>query len=198
MAHCFRSLPHRHCSNGDRGFSLVELLIAATIGAVVLGAVVSYSVLQFRSNANQERLVQLDDDANRAADWIASEIGRASGFDNTVVSGCSAPTGTSLVVSMRIPGAAIAEVSYFSPTGSNVGNVIRCGPPVVCTSGTACRIDTAASSPATYLVASNARLAVSTTLSGTAVRQIAYTLTLGTPPLQLTRSLRGFAGAPTY
>lgn len=198
MAHRFSSLTHRHFSNGDRGFSLVELLIAATIGAVVLGAVVTYSVLQFRSNANQELLVQLNSDSNRAGDWIASEIGRASGFDNTVVSGCSAPTGTSLVVSMRVPNAAIAEVSYFSPTGTNVGNVVRCGPPVVCTSGTACRIDTTATTPATYLVASNARLAVSTTLSGTAVRQIAYTLTLGVSPLQLTTSLRGFAGAPTY
>lgn len=95
MAHCFSTLPPRHFSNSVRGFSLVELLIAATIGAVVLGAVVSYSVLQFRSNANQELLVQLNADSNRAADWIAREINNASGFDNTVVSGCLAPIGTS-------------------------------------------------------------------------------------------------------
>jgi Tfp pilus assembly protein PilW len=197
MAPRSTTVHHRHSSN-SQGFTIVELVIAAAIGAVVIGSVAAYTLIEFRSNATQDLNLQLSDEGKRAADWIDTEISRASGFDNTTVTGCTAPTGTSLVVSMRIPGAAIPEVSFFSPTGSNVGDVVRCGPPVVCTSGTACVIDTAATTPSTYLVASRARLAVNTTLSSTAIRQISYTITVQNLPQLSTTSRSGFAGAPTY
>jgi Tfp pilus assembly protein PilW len=180
----------------------VELLISVAIGAVVIGSVAMYSLSQFRSNATQDLRVQQKDVANRAANWIDSEVRRASGFNNssntTAGSGCPTPTGTSLVVSMLVPGSTIPRVSYFSPTGTTVGNVVRCGPPVVCTSGSACSLNTAATATSTYLVASNGRLEVTPAATGTAVRQISYTLTVRNLSVESTITRSVFAGAPTY
>ena len=89
-------------------------------------------------------------------------------------------------------------MSFFSPTGTCVGNVVRCGPPVGCNSATACAINTTATNPSTYLVASRARLAVSTSFSSTAIRQISYSITVQNLPELSTTSRSGFAGAPTY
>jgi Tfp pilus assembly protein PilW len=201
MAPRFAPVHQRHSSSG-KAYTLVELLISVAIGAVVIGSVAMYSLSQFRSNATQDLRVQQKDVANRAANWIDSEVRRASGFNNssntTAGSGCPIPTGTSLVVSMLVPGSTTLWVSYFSPTGTTVGNVVRCGPPVVC-SGSACSLDTAAPATSTYLVASNARLQVITPANlNTAVRQISYTLTVRNLSVESTITRSVFAGAPTY
>ena len=128
------------------GFTLVELLITAVLGSVVIGSLAAYSLSQLRSDATQELNLQLRLEANRAAGWIDSEFNRASGFTNTAVTGCTAPAGTSAVVSMGIPntaGSVVTVVTFYSPTGTTLGNVARCGRPVVCTSGAACQLDPA-------------------------------------------------------
>ena len=89
-------------------------------------------------------------------------------------------------------------MSFFSPTGTSVGNVVRCGPPVGCNSATACAINTTATNPSTYLVASRARLAVSTSVSSTAIRQISYSITVQNLPELSSTSSSDFAGAVTY
>lgn len=176
----------------------MELVISAAIGVMVIGSVSVYTLIEFLSNPTQDLNLQLSDEGERATDWIDTEISRASGFDNNAVIGCTVPTGTSLVVSMRVPGAAIPEVSFFSPTRTNLGNVVRCGPPVVCTIGTAFAINTTATNPSTYLVASRARLAVSTSLRSTAIRQISYSITVQNLPELSSTSSSDFAGAVTY
>lgn len=189
--------PWRPLPPASSGFTLVELLITAVFGAVVIGSVAQYQISQMRSDATQELNLQLREEANRAAAWIDSEISRASGFDNTVAANCTAPTGTSLRFSVRTQNNAgtVREVSFFSPTGTAVGNVVRCGPPVVCTSNRACGLDLAAAN-ATYLVASNARLGFTTTLGGTATRSLTYTLTTESGAVTHTITRQAFAGAP--
>ena len=180
-----------------QGFTLVELLVTAVLGSVVIGAITTLQLSELRVSTGQDLSLQLRQEANRAAAWIDSEISRASGFDNTVAASCSAPAGTSLRFSVRTqPNAGtVREVSFFSPTGTAVGNVARCGPPVVCTANTACALDLAAAN-VTYLVASNARLNVTTPLDGTARRTLTYTLTTlpGVVDPDITR--QAFAGAP--
>jgi Tfp pilus assembly protein PilW len=189
--------PSRHLPPTSAGFTVVELLITAVFGAVVIGSVAQYQISQIRSDATQELSLQLRQEANRAAAWIDSEISRASGFDNTVEASCTAPAGTSLRFSVRTQSNAgtVREVSYFSPTGTAVGNVVRCGPPVVCTSNTACGLDLAGAN-ATYLVASNARLGFTSTLDGTPRRSLTYTLTTQSGSVQHTITRQAFAGAP--
>lgn len=189
--------PLRPLPPANAGFTLVELLITSVFGAVVIGSVAQYQISQLRSDATQELNLQLREEANRAAAWIDAEISRASGFDNTVAANCTAPTGTSLRFSVRTQSNAgtVREVSFFSPTGTAVGNLVRCGPPVVCTSNTACGLDLAAAN-ATYLVASNARLGFTTTLGGTATRSLTYTLTTESGAVTKTITRQAFAGAP--
>jgi Tfp pilus assembly protein PilW len=181
----------------SHGFTVVELLITAALGTVVIGSVAVFSISQLRSDATQELNLQLRQEANRAAAWIDSEISRASGFDNTVAANCTPPAGTALSFSMRTQTNAgtVREVSFFSPTGTAVGNVVRCGPPVVCTSNTACALDLAAAN-ATYLVASNARLTVTSTLGSTPVRALTYALTSQSGDVVHTITRQAFAGAP--
>lgn len=194
--------PLRPLPPASAGFTLVELLITAVFGAVVIGSVAQYQISQLRSDATQELNLQLREEANRAAAWIDSEISRASGFDNTVAANCTTPSGTSLRFSVRTqsadpddPDDVVREVSFFSPTSTAVGNVVRCGPPVVCTSNTACGLDLAAAN-ATYLVATNARLEFTTTLDGTARRTLTYTLTTQRGAVEHTITRQAFAGAP--
>lgn len=181
------------------GFTLVELLVTIVAGVVVLGGTVFFSLSQIRSDAIQQRNLQLRLEANRAASWIDSEISRASGFDNIAATGCSAPTGTSLIVSLRALTAAgsVERVSYYSPTGSAVGNVVRCGPPVVCTGGTACGLDTTGSAT-TYLVASNARFTVTPTPTATPVRALSYTISIVDGGITSEINRQAVAGAPSY
>jgi Tfp pilus assembly protein PilW len=187
--------PQRPAAAG--GFTLVELLITAVVGSLVIGAITTLQLSELRATTAQDLSLQQRQEANRAAAWIDSEISRASGFDNTVAASCSAPAGTSLRFSVRTqPNAgAVREVSFFSPTGTAVGNVARCGPPVVCTANTACALDLAAAN-VTYLVASNARLDVTSPLDGTARRTLTYTVTTrpGVVAPDITR--QAFAGAP--
>ena len=50
-----------------RGFTLVELLVTAVLGAVVIGSVAAYNISQLRSDTTQEINLQLRLEANRAA-----------------------------------------------------------------------------------------------------------------------------------
>ena len=179
------------------GFTLVELLITAVLGSVVIGSLAAYSLSQLRSDANQELNLQLRLEANRAAGWIDSEFNRASGFTSTAVTDCSVPAGTSAVVSMGIPGTAGSVVTFYSPTGTTLGNVARCGRPVVCTSGAACELDPTGA-VTTYLIASNARLTVTPAPTATPVRALTYTLTLGNGAITSVINRPAVAGAPSY
>jgi type II secretory pathway pseudopilin PulG len=235
MAPCFSSRSFRPSHHGG-GFTLVELLIATSIGVVLIGTVASYSVVQLRSNATQEQIVQRRGASERTADWIDGQMKMVSGFDNnldnspTVTGNCKAPTGLTQVVSMPLPKVPVTgtetipttpkipRVYFYSPTGTNLGNVVRCGPPVDCVNGKGCEFNTdltakdkqgndrtvvaaaATSTPASYLVASNARLEVSGVSPSptTPVRQITYTLTTGTSPVQTTITRKAYAGVPQY
>ncbi len=181
------------------GFTLVELLITAVIGSLVIGAITTLQLSELRATTSQDLSLQQRQEANRAAAWIDSEIQRAAGFDNTQATGCSPPTNTSLLLSMRSVTAdnQTVRVSYYSPTGTAVGPVARCGPPVVCAGGgRACELD-AAGTTATYLVADNARLTLASPVSSSLVRQINYTLTLQSGAISTAINRPGVAGAPT-
>lgn len=69
-------------SGRQKGFTLVELMIAMAIGLVVLGAVFSVFILQNKTFSNQEELVALQQNIRGGMDMVAREIGMA-GYDPT-------------------------------------------------------------------------------------------------------------------
>ena len=73
------------------GFSLVELLIAMTVGLVVLGAAYSVFTLQNKIFGNQEELVVMQQNVRAGMDMMAREIGMA-GYDPCGVNSNSDPS----------------------------------------------------------------------------------------------------------
>lgn len=193
----------RATTSRSAGFTLMEVLITVVIGSLMFTAATQVYLSQVRSDMLLDTTLLLRQQANRAARWIDSEAFRASGFDNVDATNCTAPTGTSLRFSMRVPNpdnpGSVVRVSFYSPTGTTFGNVVRCGPPVECPSGTACRLNLdPAAAAAVYLVSSNAQLSVNPAPGATPVRSVRYTLDLRSRDIssQLTRS--AFAGAPDF
>ena len=191
--------PPRPAAHPATGFSLVELLITVVLGSLAVGAVGRVYLSQVRSDSQLDTVLLLRQQANRAARWIDSEAFRASGFDRQNASGCTAPGNTSLSFSMRIPDpdnpVNVLRVSYYSPDASNFGNVVRCGPPVVCPSGTACFLDITAA-PVTYLVSGDTQL--NAVLDANSTRSVRYTLRLRSRDIDTDLTRTAFAGAPDF
>lgn len=66
--------------NKERGFSLIELLIAMTLGLIVLGAISSVFLTQGQTYDAQEQITDMVQTARAAMDMISREI-RMAGYD---------------------------------------------------------------------------------------------------------------------
>ena len=66
--------------NKERGFTLVELLIAMTIGLIILAALSSTFLMQRRIYDVQEQIVEMVQTARAAMDMMTCEI-RMAGYD---------------------------------------------------------------------------------------------------------------------
>ncbi len=64
----------------DRGFTLVELLVAMAMGLVVLGAVLNIFIHQNQTNAVQQEVVYAQQNVRSAMDLMARDI-RSAGYD---------------------------------------------------------------------------------------------------------------------
>jgi type IV pilus assembly protein PilW len=68
--------------NKENGFTLVELLIAMTIGLIILAALSSTFLMQRKTYDIQEQIVEMVQTARAAMDMITREI-RMAGYDPT-------------------------------------------------------------------------------------------------------------------
>ena len=72
--------------NKESGFTLVELLIAMTIGLIILGALSSTFLMQRKIYDVQEQIVEMVQTARAAMDMMTREI-RMAGYDPTGLAG---------------------------------------------------------------------------------------------------------------
>ena len=84
-------------SNGDEGFSLVELLIAPFVGMVVLGAGVTLMGQVQRGYTHQLDNAGFREEVRFALDWITSDLASASSNPYGVVDSDCPVVGTSFV-----------------------------------------------------------------------------------------------------
>ncbi len=76
------------CHKTDQGFTLVELLVAMSMGLVVLGAVLNMFTRQNRTNAAQQEVAYAQQNVRAALDLIARDI-RGAGYNPTDASSFS-------------------------------------------------------------------------------------------------------------
>ena len=82
--------------NKERGFTLVELLIAMTIGLIILTALSSTFLMQRKAYDVQEQITEMVQTARAAMDMMSREI-RMAGYDPTGAMQKSDPTGAKFV-----------------------------------------------------------------------------------------------------
>ncbi len=82
--------------NNESGFTLVELLIAMTIGLIILAALSSTFLMQSKIYDVQEQVVEMVQTARAAMDMITREI-RIAGYDPKGAMQRSDPTGAKFV-----------------------------------------------------------------------------------------------------
>ena len=68
--------------NSSRGLTLIELIVALTIGMIVLGALTATFVLQRKAYSTQEQVIEMTQIARAAMDMIGREV-RMAGYFNS-------------------------------------------------------------------------------------------------------------------
>ncbi|MCX5824003.1 MAG: prepilin-type N-terminal cleavage/methylation domain-containing protein [Deltaproteobacteria bacterium] len=109
----------------DRGFTLVELLIAMAVGMIVLGAVYALFTSQSKHLANQELLTEMHQNARIAMEMMVQEISMA-GYNQTTapatipaVNRCTGTTAASNTPCAGITNAAANTISFVADINGN-------------------------------------------------------------------------------
>jgi type IV pilus assembly protein PilW len=109
----------------DRGFTLVEILIAMAVGMIVLGAIYALFTVQSKYLTNQEQLTELHQNARAAMDMMVREISMA-GYNQTTAPATIAavPRCTNALVAagtrcVGITNAAATAISFTADLNGN-------------------------------------------------------------------------------
>lgn len=74
----------QHPNRNQRGFGLIELMVAIVIGLVVVGGITSLVVATLRTNTDQYRMTRLTQDLRASMTLISRELKRA-GYDEDAI-----------------------------------------------------------------------------------------------------------------
>lgn len=184
------------------GFSLVELLLALTLGSVLIAAATSVAVSMIRSSVQDEAAQVAQNGWSRVQQFLLAEVGEAGrsyvasvesapielGFSTSSCSGLPAPP-PQASFSLRVrnparPGDPPSLIHFYNQGA----DLFRCGPPVLADGS----LDfSRASTPA--VLSYNTNLA--DVALGHAGRSLSYTVLIRTPAGQLLFSAPGRAWA---
>lgn len=104
-----------------RGFTLVELLVGATLSAAVMAAVLSSYVYLAKNLVRLSNQQTLETEARRTLAYFARDVQMATGIDTTGVSPKVLPTATALTLNLPSPGTTASNYvtySYNSAAGT--------------------------------------------------------------------------------
>jgi prepilin-type N-terminal cleavage/methylation domain-containing protein len=105
-------------NTNDRGFTLVELMIAMAVGMIVLGAVYALFTVQSKHLAIQEQLAELHQNARVAMDIMVREISMA-GYNQTTATAVPRCTGTTTASNTPCTGITNAAANTISLVANN-------------------------------------------------------------------------------
>jgi len=126
--------------NKESGFTLVELLIAMTIGLIVMAALSSTFLLQRKTYDVQEQIVEMVQNARAAMDIMTREI-RMAGYDPTGLAGAGIVSVATdkIYITMDLNGDGVLDDSnehivydiYDNTLGRTVGTSANVNNPIV-------------------------------------------------------------------
>lgn len=90
--------------NKQKGFSLIEILVAMAIGLLLLGALSAFMITNLQTQANHARSANLNQSMNTAMDLITKEIRRSRYY-----------AGSKIISTTELP--SIATLTYTFPGG---------------------------------------------------------------------------------
>lgn len=93
----------QHGRRARRGMSLVEMLVAVTVSAVIAAGTIATYVYCLRVTGDAFRFNQVDGEARRVSDVISRDLRQARGLDATFVSEADTYTTGSTQLIIRIP-----------------------------------------------------------------------------------------------
>lgn len=106
--------------NKQSGFSLVELMIAVTLGLIVITAVSSIFLSSNKTNKTQENLARLQENARFALNKMQTDI-RMAGYRGCLGRKGSAPAAEVTLVNNIIKGSTYADDFFLALQGFNAG-----------------------------------------------------------------------------
>lgn len=111
-------------NTNDKGFTLVELMIAMAVGLIVLGAVYGVFTVQSKHLANQEQLTEMHQNARIAMEMMVREITMAGYNQTTDPATIPVPRCTNALVAAGTPcvgitNAAVHTISFATDLNGN-------------------------------------------------------------------------------
>jgi prepilin-type N-terminal cleavage/methylation domain-containing protein len=113
-------------ASANRGFSLVELMIAMTLGLIVIGSVLTLFVSISQSNANNLRSTRLTQELRAVSELIARDLRRARFLDGSIAQIGRGNSADSRFSAISISGSCIRYGYQNAPMG-NFRSVSRRG-----------------------------------------------------------------------
>lgn len=116
------------CKSKEKGFTLVELMIAMAVGGIVMAAVMTSFIAQHRSYVAQDDVIEMQQNARVAMEMLTRDI-RSAGYDTNELGAGVTTAGPSNLVFTRDDGTGVLErISYslfdaFIPDADNDGLV---------------------------------------------------------------------------
>jgi len=114
LSDCGSCRYHSGQRENQRGFTLLELLIAMSVGLIILSAVYSVFTLQSKQFANQEVAVEMQQNARMAMDIITREIRMAGYNPSRTLTNCSGSLTGSSTTCVGIRNASANSISFAS------------------------------------------------------------------------------------
>ncbi|CAK6698008.1 prepilin-type N-terminal cleavage/methylation domain-containing protein [Synechococcus sp. CCY9201] len=123
----FFAQPHLRRLARPFGLTLVELLVAAAIGAVILAAAARVLTSDIRSNSSQEAIQRLRDHWGRVSYFVDTEV--REGLSVSLANGsgeCSSVSNPYLAITVPNPAGGTGTIYYYNING----DLWRCGPDI--------------------------------------------------------------------
>lgn len=127
--------PTRFCGRGVAGFTLIELMVSVSIGAMLVAGAAGALTAHIRSSSNLEFTQSVRNDLSRLTFLLETEVKEGSAISTGGAVDCAGggtPLFTIAVPQLGSTGTTLAtsNIHYYATGSGNTATLVRCGPPI--------------------------------------------------------------------